>query len=548
MHRLVWLPLVLMIAWPGLADAESAEDATDLRVPLPIGETLLQDIGIYRVGWQSYGGQPVEMPLAWAGHFDAQTGISYQPWSRVLGRQALLMHSPWHVPPGKVWVDYDLALPSTTPIWLTFGIAIGPDVATPDKSDGVTFACWLVVDGQRQELMRQHHEQGQWRDYRFDLSSHAGQTVQLRLQVEPGPKNNASFDYSFFGDAKVVVGEGLEDNSAVVKSLTTSRAYQATSSASRAALSNSAAAGIMPSSLLPFENRLEKRDDAWQFTYQGADGRVVYVFRPATGTLDDFSVQLDDGRPFQPARDGSATAVWRRENPTTDNTDPAAAAAEEFVQLRGGRLIEAKQEGEQLHVLWEYDLRGRPLCITWTFSIRGKALGVSARCDDPVVSAFSLGTIGLAPLRKTIPIPYLAGDVHYLPVQQVFVTRYLDWTKSHGSRCPQGEAVYEPTTAGQRNALFETGYIAVSPDIGEVLPNIPHPPSPHLAALGPRIMLDIWGHHQGTYAGDAENLRVLRTWVWTTWRSSNTSGSDTGMTSSCPTTCRPTRDTAVKRG
>ena len=212
---------------PTTNGAEAAE-ATDLSVPLPTGETLLQDIGIYRVGWQSYGGQPVEMPLAWAGHFDAQTGISYQPWNRVLGRQALLMHSPWHVPPGKVWVDYDLALPRTTPIWLTFGIAMGPDVAAPDKSDGVTFSCSLVVDGQRQELMRQHHDQGQWVDFRFDLSSHAGKTVQLRLQVEPGPKNNASFDYSYFGDAKVVVGEGPQDNSEVVKLLTASRAYQAT--------------------------------------------------------------------------------------------------------------------------------------------------------------------------------------------------------------------------------------------------------------------------------------------------------------------------------
>ena len=173
-------------------------------------------------------------------------------------------------------------------------------------------------------------------------------------------------------------------------------------------------------------------------------------------------------------------------------------------------MIEAKHEDDQLHVLWEYDLRGRPLRITWTFGIRGKALRVTARCDDPVVSAFSLGTIGLAPLRKTIPIPYLAGDVHYLPVQQVFVSRYLDWTQSHSSRCPQGQATYEPTTAGSRNPLFETGYIAVSPDIGEVLPNIPHPPSPYLATLGPRIMLDIWGHHQGTYAGDAENLRLLK--------------------------------------
>ncbi len=509
MYRLAWFSLVLLAALLH-ARGVAAEDVADLSVPLPVGETLLQDIGIYRVGWQSYGGPPVDMPLGWAGHFDPQTGISYQPWTRVLGRQALLMHSPWHVPPGKVWVDYDLALPRTTPIWLTFGIAMGPDVAVPDKSDGVTFSCSLVAGGQRHELMHQHHDQGKWVDFRFDLSSHAGKTVQLRLQVEPGPKNNSSFDYSFFGNAKVAVGESPRDHSEAVKLLTTSRAYQATRSASRTALNNSATSGIIPSNLLPFENRLAQQDDTWQFTYQGDDGRVVYLFRPATGTLDDLTVQVDEGRPFQPARDGVATAAWHRAAPATDQVTATSASAEESVPLRGGRLIEARQENDQLHIVWEYDLRGQSLRIGWIFGIVGKALQVTASCDDPVVSEFSLGTIGMAPLRKTIPVPYLAGDVHYLPIERLFVCRYLDWTKSHSSQCPQAHATYELNTAGQRNPLFDTGYIAVSPDVGEVLPNIPHPPSAYLATLGPRIMLDIWGHHHGTYAGDAEHLRLLK--------------------------------------
>ena len=69
-------------------------------------------------------------------------------------------------------------------------------------------------------------------------------------------------------------------------------------------------------------------------------------------------------------------------------------------------------------MLWEYDLSGRPLRVAWTFGIRGKALTVAAACDEPVVSEFSLGNVALAPLRKLIPVPYLAGHVHYLPVQR----------------------------------------------------------------------------------------------------------------------------------
>ncbi len=234
MCRLTWIVCMSAVALLSCCIC-AAEGADDLRIPLPVGETLLQDIGIYRVGWQSYGSEPVEMPLAWAGHFDPRTGISYQPWHPVLGRPALLMHSPWRVPPGKVWVDYDLVLPRSTPIWLAFGIAMGPDVAVPDKSDGVTFSCSLVADGQRRELMRQHYDQGRWKDFRFDLASYAGKSIQLRLQVEPGPKNNASFDYSFFGDAKIVVGEHRPGRSDEVTRITSSRAYQATRAASCAA-------------------------------------------------------------------------------------------------------------------------------------------------------------------------------------------------------------------------------------------------------------------------------------------------------------------------
>jgi hypothetical protein len=71
-------------------------------------------------------------------------------------------------------------------------------------------------------------------------------------------------------------------------------------------------------------------------------------------------------------------------------------------------------------------------------------------------------------------------------------------------------ATYDPKTDGTRNPLVETGYVAVSPHLGEVLPNLPSPPSPYLSLLGPRIMLDIWRHHLGTYQGDGDNLRELK--------------------------------------
>ena len=225
---------------------------------------------------------------------------------------------------------------------------------------------------------------------------------------------------------------------------------------------------------------------------------MVYTYRPATGTLDDFTVQVDDGPVLQPAIGGGITVGLKRADKT------------EEVALRGGRLVKAVSGKSALSVLWQYDVEGRPMQVAWDFKLVGKALMVSARCAEPMVTRFSLGDVGLAPLRRSIAVPYLVGRAVYLPVQNLFACRYLDWTKSHASSCPQGVAVYDAKTDGARNPLVESGYIAISPHLGEVLPNLPSPPSPYRSLLGPRIMLDMWRHHHGTYQGDGENLLALK--------------------------------------
>jgi hypothetical protein len=563
---------LVLLAWFLMAPPARAAEPPLEPVSLPPGETPLAELGAYRVGWQSYGSKPVAMPGSWIGHFDPQTGISYQPWGRMLGRQAIFMHSPWRVPPGKTWVDYPVRLPATGPVRLSLGITMSPEAAAPGKSDGVTFSCYLIDGDREQELFRRHHDKAEWIDYQFDLSPHVGKAVVVRLQVEPGPKNNASFDFSYFGDAKITVGSGKPAGDNTLADIMASRAYRAIADRSLTTLRNVSDRGVTPSNILPCTNRLEgpagmvqegatgvspvpgqstgkmpvaphdtgkmpvaphdtgkmpvaphdtgkmpvaPRDTgkmpvaphdtgkmpvapAWQFVYEGDDCRLTYTYRPTTGTLDDFQVQLDGGRPFQPAVGGGATVLVRQGDKS------------EEIFARGGRAISVKPHGDSLDVAWEYPIGDKPVRIDWTFRIRGKALVVSARCDDPVVSRFTLGELGPVPLRRLIDVPYLAGPVCYSKTPGAFVCRWLDWTVSHASQCPQGAASYEPKTDGSRNPLLETGYVAVSPDVGEVLPNLPHPPSPYLAVLGPRIMLDIWGHHKGTYQGDAENLRELK--------------------------------------
>lgn len=457
-------------------------------VPLAAGETRLAEIGIYQVGWRSRGAAPVVMPLSWHGESDPATGIAYQIKPSFLGREALMMHSPWRVPGGAAWVDYRLALPTIRPITLAFGIAMEPSAALPGKSDGVTFSAAIKGDGGEHELLRRHWDKGEWEDHALDLSAHAGKTITLRLQVEPGPEHNASWDFSHFGDPRITIGGGGSTRNAAAGRLLAGKAWKATSAADMRALSNTPAHGIAPSNLLPFRNSLEQDGNRWRFVYQADDCRIEYLYQPETGALGDFTASIDGGAPFRPAAGGGVGAGGLLEN---------------------GRLVSLARRGDELAAVWEYPLEGGAARVHWTFAMRGKALRVTARCEAPVLQSFSLGQ-ALAPLRRPIDIPYLDGRAEFLAAQGVFSCRFLDWTMSNSSRCPQSGAVYDRKTDGTRNPLFESGYIAVSPELAETLPNIPHPASPHIGQLAPRVVLDVWGHHQGRYAGDTAILRALK--------------------------------------
>ncbi len=469
--------------------------AAESYVTLPPGDTYLADIAIARVGRQSYGQPPVLMPVGWQGTEEV-SGVVYLDDGYSMGRRSIFMHSPWRVPPGKAWVDYPLALPKSAVIALKFGIAIATEAV--GKSDGVTFSCYLMVDGRQKKLMRQHYAQDKWRDYSFDLSPYAGQKVVVRLQVEPGPRNDTNFDHSHFGDAKITLAGGAYDRASLVKRLVDTAAYRAREKVGLARLVNRSDRGVTPGNLLPCTTRFEAAHGAYRFVYQGDDGRVVYRYQPTSGTLDDFTVQLDDGPSFQPAAGGWATAVVKSNGKTKE------------IALRGGRLVHAALNQNVLQVVWEYSVEGGRLPIAWTFRLVGKAIEVAARCDEPVISRFSLGEVGGVALRRNVIVPYLLGRVVYLPVENAFACRYLDWTQSHSSSCPQGDAAYEAKTDGTRNPMSERGYFTVSRDFDEVLPNTPSPRSPYLSVLGPRIMLDTWGHYKGTYQGDAENLLALK--------------------------------------
>ena len=302
--------------------------AADSAVTLPPGETLLVDVGIQQVGWQSYGGAAVAMPPGWDGHFEPRSGISYTDWGQIYGRRTLMMHSPWHVPPGKAWVDYPLALPSSGPIRLSFGIAMGPDAATAAKSVGVTFSCYLTVDGRQQELMHLHYAKPEWKDYQFDLSPHAGQAGRAAFPGRAGATEKCLvrlLDVRRRQDHGRQRDRGPHRAGAAADKLPR---YRATEKLSLAALSNRPQAGVVPSNLLPCTNACERSGDGFLFLYRADDCRVAYTYKPGSGTLDDFTVQVDGGPIFRPASGGGATVGLKHADKTEEVGAPRRPARE----------------------------------------------------------------------------------------------------------------------------------------------------------------------------------------------------------------------------
>jgi hypothetical protein len=469
--------------------------ASTQAVPLAMGTTRLSEMGIYRVEYQVDGQKPVAMPDSWYGLFTDSSGIAYQTDEKMLDRDAILLHCPWRAGTGRVSVDYPVALPDTTPISLSFGIAMRTDVAMPDKSDGVEFSCHILDGEAVHELMRIHWSEAEWKDYHFDLSRYAGRAIVIRLQAEPGPAMNASWDYSYFGNPEIVCGTSASLDTELDNWLEWP-VHEALARGDLRTAANDPGNGILPSELHEHIYSVTQDGDTYRLTGGNALHTLTYAYTPKTGTLDDLTVEIPGEPVFRPAMGGGVLPVG------------GAPGSSPLVAEHLAR-VETNPAQNEIIAVWRYAAGTETFDVTWRFALHGTALSIEATCSEPLLGGLSLGRLA-APLRRKFGVPYLDASVEYLPAQRLYAFRFLDWTRSHASLSPQGQAVYHPKTDGTRNPLHEAGYIALSPSVHAVLPNLPNPPSPYLDVLGPRVMLDIWGHHKGTYAGDAENLRMLK--------------------------------------
>lgn len=451
-----WL-LVLCVVW-GLRLLAGPVVAPDR------GVMALDELGMYTVGY-AYRGQPEQQfPLGWSGVFEEQTGVACAPFGMQDDKAAFLLHCPWRHGVGLAFQQFTFSLPRAPRITLRGATAL----ATPavEKSDGAVFR--VFANGEK--LLEVLQTNATWRPFEFDLTAYAGKTLTLRFETDPGPKDNAAYDFSLWGERTLVL-EGFNPPS---------HTPLAPPPLPLQPLCSSAEGGVAPRSGFAGKTSVALQGDTAVFSYDGKDGRLTYRWQRPTGDTGPLfgALELTARQPREKAvrlpLATDAIIYW------TQPVQPGESRWEPVAD--GMRCVRTFRDGEQTATL---RLTGR---------LHGKSLLLEAECDQPWVRIFNAGSWGPALRRSEAPVPYYSGTVCYLPAENLFTNAFLDWTASAATAQQAGaRANYAALTDGSRNCLHETAIFTAAWHLAEALPNIPNPPSPYRAQLGGRIVLDLWG-------------------------------------------------------
>ena len=224
------------------------------------------------------------------------------------------------------------------------------------NSDGVTFR--LYANGTK--LFDYHQTNDVWRPFEYDFTALRGSNLTVRFEVDPGPNNNASFDYSFWGNRQLVL-EGytppVSDRPA----------------AALVALSNlwsGQTTEVAPPSGFPGTSTVSLSSDVVHFRYTGSDGTLEYQWhRPAIGQRR--SLRHDHSQRPDDRRHARSRCRWpiRRRYPGTKPPPPSPAAG---LQTDTG------------YTLWRtFNVGSTTATVRITGQLVGKSLALAVTCDKP---------------------------------------------------------------------------------------------------------------------------------------------------------------------
>src|ERR1051325_1185171 len=296
---------------------------------------------------------------------------------------------------------------------------------------------------------------------------------------------------------------------------------------------------------VPGTNRIEYDSVSATCSFS-VNGSVLYKYEIRSGTANGgtFSVlrAVDGlGGAVTPSLGGGVAAILHGEKKFPWNPDGDIVYACRAVHV----------EGTTLHALWTMVANNDSLRYEYSFNISGRTLIIRVEEDSLFRNAAELN-LGRAEAMEpvTIGVPYLTLCNILQSNNGSFTSMLIDWESTSASTL---EPLYDPVsrTTGYfaslarylertdrlRNRMREVIYLTVSPDLQDVLPNIPNPPALRKKDSAQRV---IWYYPQpmnlcGQYLDSLYSNGIRNLWLqihdWQKW------GSDRGLPDVVPARC-----------
>lgn len=472
---LLSLCFVLLSPPPSIAKTPSP----DLVVSLSGGVTSLDDIGLYQVSYRYDDGRTGIMPIGWSGFFTEDTGIACEPFGTQNGQTAFLLHPIWRGGTGDTDQTFWLHLPPAKQIVLQFSIAMRQGFTGPHLSDGATFR--LFVNGQK--WLDKNKTDSIWSHYRFDLTRYAGTTITLRFETDPGPKRDPSFDYALWGDREIMVRGGPPASPQLFHADSGELSLGRSDFGSCAPTFGSHSSYVLRAFVAPHPKNVL---GGWSLALTAKTSSPVPHMHPiSVGFGAVFTFVAPDGKLVR-------------------SDAPQAHLLSLIQQNEPSRHVVVR---EVTYAVGERKIHIQAVL----YAPSGRAVRLDLRSPDPYIAAVDFGRLGPVAFAHQIVVPYL-GTIAYFPQLGLYTNTIADFQLSHASAFDGTSALYEPLTNGQRNALHETIYYALSNNFRDVLPTPPNPPSPYLKLMGQLVIFDVWN---GRFSDNAAWLRELATYSLT---------------------------------
>ena len=442
----------------------------------PFGdETKFDEIGICRSGFIDKAGDMHLFRAGDRGGTDDATGATVNPDAQHRGKSGVAMHPPYKDASagGFAFQEFTIQLPASPAATIEGFTALGEDT---ERSDGVTFRVRV-----NDEIAWQDHRRGSdWQPFHCDLTKWKGQTVTIRFESAPGPKNDTGWDHSLWGERKLLL-PGYHAGST----------HPAPPPLDLRKLSSRQNQSWVPLNGFDGETSANLAGDIAQFHYHGRDGEMTYIWNLPTaataapiGTFQLHAKMAGDSETDIPLA-SNAEIVW------TGRVVPLEAKS----RIRGG-TVEVTRTFR--------NASGETATLAIATMMEQKNLILDISCDKPWIREVFSGNWGPVAFRKPVPMPYYGHQIDFLPAEDLFVSSFPDWTASNASNYQNDQrAKYDALTDGTRNKPRDRFVFAAAWHVDEVMANIPNPPSPWREYFGKRIVLDIWN---GDFAGCAKSL------------------------------------------